>query len=127
MAIHMLTGREVLRTHIFWRLMLKRVLWGVFEEMRRHSGSHDALEAEGQIALADIGLATASTEDCSVEAGVTETHFREAAMSPPNDGFELRTTSFYEDYLHRGDVEPLASMNFYVYGMHVSCVHVQQP
>ena len=26
MAIHMLTGREVLRTHIFWRLMLKRVL-----------------------------------------------------------------------------------------------------
>ena len=126
MAIHMLTGREVLRTHIFWRLMLKRVLWGVFEEMRRHSGSHDALEAEGQVALADIGLAAGSTEHCSVEAGVAETHFREVAMAPPNDGFELRTTSFYEDYLHRGDVEPLASMNFYVYGMHVSCVHVQQ-
>ena len=107
--------------------MLKRVLWGVFEEMRRHSGSQDALEAEGQVALSqtlDLAL-PASTEDCSVEAGVAETHFREVAMAPPNDGFELRTTSFYEDYLHRGDVEPLASMNFYVYGMHVSCVHVQ--
>ena len=51
MAIHMLTGREVLRTHVFWRLMLKRVLWGVFEEMRRYtSDSHDPLEQEGQVA-----------------------------------------------------------------------------
>ena len=106
MAIHMLTGREVLRTHIFWRLMLKRVLWGVFEEMRRHSGSHDALEAEGQIALSDIGLgAAASTEDCSVEAGVTETHFRRWRCRHRMMLSSCGTTSFYEDYLHRGDVE----------------------
>ena len=37
---------------------------------------------------------------------------------------QRRTTSFYEDYLHRGEVEPLASMSFYTYGMHVSCVHI---
>eukprot|EP00435_Cladocopium_sp_Y103_P048899 s1096_g14.t1 len=127
MAIQMLTGREVIRTHVFWRLMMKRVLWGVFEQMRRYSSdSHDALEQEGQVALTDIGLVVQATEDCPNEEGVGDAGSREAAVSPPNDGFELRTTSFYEDYLHRGDVEPLASMNFYVYGMHVSCVHVQQ-
>ena len=30
MSLQLLTGREVLRTHVFWRVMLKRVLWGVF-------------------------------------------------------------------------------------------------
>jgi hypothetical protein len=33
MSLQLLTGREVLRTHIFWRIMMKRFLWGVFEEM----------------------------------------------------------------------------------------------
>eukprot|EP00435_Cladocopium_sp_Y103_P015049 s4406_g3.t1 len=95
--------------------------------MRRYSSdSHDALEQEGQVALTDIGLVSQATEERPNEEGVGDAGCREAAVSPPNDGFELRTTSFYEDYLHRGDVEPLASMNFYVYGMHVSCVHVQQ-
>ena len=38
----------------------------------------------------------------------------------------LRSTSFYEDYLHRGSEEPLASMSLYVYAMHVVCVHVRE-
>ena len=37
MSLQLMTGREVLRTHIFWRIMMKRVLWGVFEEMRRNA------------------------------------------------------------------------------------------
>ncbi|CAE7212339.1 unnamed protein product [Symbiodinium sp. CCMP2592] len=38
----------------------------------------------------------------------------------------LRSTSFYEGYLHRGSEEPLASMSLYVYAMHVACVHIRQ-
>ena len=105
MAIQLLTGREVIRTHVFWRLMLKRVLWGIFEEMRRHRHvSENATEVEQQVALHD--LAVPQVGQASAEA------------------VELRTTSFYEDYLHRGEVEPLASMSFFTYGMHVSCVHI---
>eukprot|EP00438_Fugacium_kawagutii_P020118 Skav226970 [mRNA] locus=scaffold51:356186:370706:- [translate_table: standard] len=124
MAIHILTGREVIRTHVFWRLMMKRVLWGVFEEMRRFSAQvRDAIQEEQQFALSDIGLSSALPEpdDADLDGDRPARGLLTAV-----EKVELRTTSFYEDYLHRGDVEPLASMNFYVYGMHVSCVHVQQ-
>lgn len=105
MSLQLLTGREVLRTHIFWRIMLKRVLWGIFEEMRRNTTAVDvAVEAESALPLTDIDLVTASTGERT----------------------DARATSFYEDYLHRGVVEPLASMNLYVYAMHVSAVPVQE-
>ena len=54
MSLQLLTGREVLRTHIFWRIMLKRVLWGIFEEMRRNTETYEsALEAETGVPIED--------------------------------------------------------------------------
>ena len=104
MSLQLLTGREVLRTHVFWRIMLKRVLWGVFEEMRRNTERFEtALEAETLAPVNEIAL--------SMTVG---------------EGSDIRATSFYEDYLHRGQEEPLASMNLYVYAMHVSSVPVSE-
>ena len=104
MSLQLLTGREVLRTHIFWRVMLKRVLWGVFEAMRRsREEAEHAVEVEAAIAVTDVDLAASGTERA--------------------DG---RAASFYEDYLHRGSAEPVASMNLYVYAMHVSAVPIQE-
>ena len=104
MSLQLLTGREVLRTHIFWRVMLKRVLWGVFEAMRRNAAKAEhALEAEAAVAVTDVDLVAIGAERA--------------------DG---RATSFYEDYLHRGSAQPLASMNLYVYAMHVSAVPLQE-
>ena len=103
MSLQLLAGREVLRTHVFWRIMLKRVLWGVFEQMRRNTQKCDsALESETVVPVDDLDL---GMNVC--------------------DRSDTRTTSFYEDYLHRGTEEPLASMNLYVYSMHVSSVPVQ--
>ena len=51
MAIQLLTGREVIRTHVFWRLMLKRVLWGIFEEMRRCTEDETQ-----QVGLSDVAF-----------------------------------------------------------------------
>lgn len=104
MSLQLLTGREVLRTHVFWKVMLKRVLWGVFEAMRRNTEKHDsALEAETVAPLEDLALALNVGEQA-----------------------DSRSTSFYEDYLHRGQEEPLASMNLYVYAMHVSSVPLHE-
>ena len=129
MAIHLLTGREVIRSHVFWRLMMKRVIWGIFQQVSSHRGGTED-DGEQELGLNDValGLVSAETDDPTglAQAATTPGEVR-ADLSYENDGsVELRTTSFYEDYLHRGDVEPLKSMNFYVYGMYVSCVHVQQ-
>ena len=40
MSIQLLTGREVVKIHASWRLMLKRVLWSIFE-MRRLTDEHE--------------------------------------------------------------------------------------
>ena len=117
MAIQLLTGREVIRTHVFWRLMLKRVLWGIFEEMRRCTEDETQ-----QVGLSDVAF----TVDAASRGEVPEVSGARKLGQSSAENVELRTTSFYEDYLHRGDVEPLAAMNFYVYGMHVSCVHVSR-
>ena len=117
MAIQLLTGREVIRTHVFWRLMLKRVLWGIFEEMRRCTEDETQ-----QVGLSDIAF----TVDAASRGEVPEVSGARKLGQSSAENVELRTASFYEDYLHRGDVEPLAAMNFYVYGMHVSCVHVSR-
>ena len=117
MAIQLLTGREVIRTHVFWRLMLKRVLWGIFEEMRRCTEDETQ-----QVGLSDVAF----TVDAASRGEVPEVSGARKLGQSSAENVELRTTSFYEDYLHRGDVEPLAVMNFYVYGMHVSCVHVSR-
>ncbi|CAL1152198.1 unnamed protein product [Cladocopium goreaui] len=104
MSLQLMTGREVLRTHIFWRIMMKRVLWGVFEEMRRNAEKlADSFELQTTAAVEDIELPPAGTQAA-----------------------DTRATSFYEDYLHRGIAEPLASMNLYVYAMHVSAVPLQE-
>ena len=117
MAIQLLTGREVIRTHVFWRLMLKRVLWGIFEEMRRCTEDETQ-----QVGLSDVAF----TVDAASRGEVPEVSGARKLGQSSAENVELRTASFYEDYLHRGDVEPLAAMNFYVYGMHVSCVHVSR-
>ena len=117
MAIQLLTGREVIRTRVFWRLMLKRVLWGIFEEMRRCTEDETQ-----QVGLSDVAF----TVDAASRGEVPEVSGARKLGQSSAENVELRTTSFYEDYLHRGDVEPLAAMNFYVYGMHVSCVHVSR-
>ena len=112
MSLQLLTGREVLRTHIFWRVMLKRVLWGVFEEMRRNTEKiTDALEVETVLPLDSIDLSAGPVS---------------AGSSVSKEASDTRATSFYEDYLHRGKVEPLASMNLYVYAMHVSSVPLHE-
>ena len=99
MSLQLMTGREVLRTHIFWRIMMKRVLWGVFEEMRRNAEKlADSFELQTTAAVEDIELPQVGTQAA-----------------------DTRATSFYEDYLHRGIAEPLASMNLYVYAMQVLC------
>jgi len=80
--------------------MMKRVLWGVFEEMRRNAEKlADSFELQTTAAVEDIELPQVGTQAA-----------------------DTRATSFYEDYLHRGIAEPLASMNLYVYAMHVSAV-----
>ena len=100
--------------------MLKRVLWwGIFEEMRRLWDDHEALlEREQQVALTDVGLVSALDEE-----DIEEETALGSVVCKDNESVEFRTTSFSEDYLHRGDVEPLASMNFYVYAMRVDVVH----
>lgn len=104
MSLQLLTGREVIRTHIFWRIMLKRVLWGIFEEMRKNVEKiTDAFEVQSVAAVGDLELGGSGS-----------------------DGADTRATSFYEDYLHRGSAEPLASMNLYVYAMHVSAVPIHE-
>ena len=104
MSLQLMTGRKMLRTHIFWRIMMKRVLWGVFEEMRRNAEKlADSFELQTTAAVEDIELPQAGTQAA-----------------------DTRATSFYEDYLHRGIAEPLASMNLYVYAMHVSAVPLQE-
>ena len=35
MAIHLLTGREVIRTHKHWRVFMKRPVWSAQEALRR--------------------------------------------------------------------------------------------
>ena len=102
MSMQLLTGREVLRTHIFWRIMLKRVIWGLLEAARARRQVADegiALDADANLPVTDVLM--------------------------PESGAQLRSTSFYEDYLHRGSQEPLNSMSLYVYAMHVQCVHVK--
>lgn len=57
MSLQRLTGREVLRTQIFWRIMMKRVLWGFFEEMRRNSDRvEDYLDTQADVPITNIGL-----------------------------------------------------------------------
>jgi len=104
MSLQPLTGREVLLTHIFWRIMMKQVLWGVFEDMRRNAERiADALELQTAVAVDDIELPYVGTQAA-----------------------DTRATSFYEDYLHRGVAGPLASMNLYVYAMHVGAAPLQE-
>eukprot|EP00435_Cladocopium_sp_Y103_P072880 s366_g41.t1 len=69
MSIQLLTGREVIKTHVFWRLMLKRVLWGVFEEMRRRI----AEKGEEQLPVSDVGFV--SSHDVDGSSGVESSLF----------------------------------------------------
>ena len=155
MSMQLLTGREVIRTHRFWRIMMKRVVWGLIQSdrdrglgcSRKRSGGNgpdrdsgpDLVSGEGSRARKRSG-----DKGPDRASGQGSLHGGTASGAVPSDVMmgtdqepvtdiqvsggvaRLRSTSFYEDYLHRGSEEPLASMSLYVYAMHVACVHVRQ-
>ena len=155
MSMQLLTGREVIRTHRFWRIMMKRVVWGLIQA-DRDRGFHAPGYVRGRnTCRADLDARPVNLSGgCDPDKGdrprnrsggdgpdrasgrgsvhgasdvmmgaeqepVTDVQFSEGVA-------KLRSTSFYEDYLHRGSEEPLASMSLYVYAMHVVCVHVRE-
>ena len=99
-ALQLLTRRETLRSHKHWRIMMKRPLWCAHEAVR----------------VLDTGVAT-SPEPQSIS--ITNIQH---AVQPLSDGVSHVTffnDSYYDDWLHRGQNDPLAAMTLYVYAMYV--------
>ena len=98
-ALHLLTLREVLRTHKHWRIMLKRPMWCAFEAIR----------------VLDTGSASKGEQQ-----HIGMTHMR---LSPAQSGKRADVTFFndscYDGWLHHGGAETVASMSLYVYAMFV--------
>ena len=155
MSMQLLTGREVIRTHRFWRIMMKRVVWGLIQADRDRgfhvpghvrgrntcradldarpmnlSGGCDPAKGNrprnrsGGDGLDQAGGRGSVHGACDVMMGAEQEPVTDIQVS--GGVARLRSTSFYEDYLHRGSEEPLASMSLYVYAMHVVCVHVRE-
>ena len=155
MSMQLSTGREVIRTHRFWRIMMKRVVWGLIQADRDRgfhvpghvrgrntcradldarpmnlSGGCDPAKGNrprnrsGGDGLDQAGGRGSVHGACDVMMGAEQEPVTDIQVS--GGVARLRSTSFYEDYLHRGSEEPLASMSLYVYAMHVVCVHVRE-
>ena len=221
MAMQLLTGREVLRSHYPWQLLMKHSMWMALQHRRERQGfderapdddlvtldaaeasssqgegdasgdspcvsesslsdvedddlvadSHGAgvhasaggRDAEAQALAASspaadsarcVSAATALDEAHAVQGSPDEPTVEDSLMAPaeppaashgsltiskqgqdpPAGGSKvrLRNDTFYDDYLHRGDVEegefavlfdtPLRHMAFYDYGMYVKVV-----
>ena len=98
MSLQLLTGREVIKTHRHWRLMMKRAVWSAHSALRKvETQSLHEPPAENQI-LASVVLESGNA----------------ARLSGNN--------AYYDDWLHRGSWEPIRAMNHYVYGMYVDVV-----
>ena len=99
-ALQLLTRRETLRSHKHWRIMMKRPLWCAHEAIR----------------VIDTGVRTSPEQQSLSITNVQHT------VQPDTEGASQVTffnDSFYDDWLHRGSNDPLASMTLYVYAMYV--------
>ena len=99
-SLHLLTRRETIRSHLHWRIMMKRPIWCAQEAIR----------------VLDTGVCSVPGEQ---HIGVTNVQL----SAPRQDGMKSDVTfsndSFYDHWLHRGSTEPLHSMTLYVYAMWV--------
>ena len=82
MAMQLLTGREVLRSHFPWQLMMKHCMWMALQHRRELQG-FDEQERENDIAL-DLAEGAASAEEGSEDDGAgDEDCDSEQATRPP--------------------------------------------
>ena len=121
-VLHLLTRREVLRSHKHWRIMLKRPIWAAQETLRRQeSGTSvdcdDVLLPIDEATLQRISAASATDHKHD------EHHHHDAGPQKEDifdhDVWLAKTHASYDDWLHRGNEEPVSSMNQYVYAMYV--------
>jgi hypothetical protein len=139
MSIQLLTGREVIRTHRHWRLLMKRPVWSAQEALRQDETgltedvditAHrlDQLDVVHPTPLAQdaVGSGDESEEGGALVARPDEDE--KPRRGPPNPTkqapktVKLSNDAFYDDWLHRGFAEPLRAMNHYIYGMYVAVV-----
>ena len=95
-AFQLLTRREAVVTHKYWRILTKRLIWSAWEAVRVYETG----------LRADIGAQDLRMESIAIEpqGGVT---------------ISLANHAFYDDWLHRGSEEPLKSMPHYCYAQYV--------
>ena len=178
MVTQILTGREVLRTHFPWQLMLKNAMWMAFQHRRELQGFDEREPREDVLLNAALADPSDQEESVSVagESVSSESELSDASdkplqmttteatglcpprlggihVEPPKEIMEasqkagsgepatsqlkkarlrLQTNSYYDDYLHRGLVEPgphdclvetpLCKMSYYTYAMWVRVV-----
>ena len=131
MIMQMLTGREVLRSHYAWQLMLKHPVFMAMEHRRRLEGFTERrrnevvpvtlVEAAGEAEASDSSSSeSAESGDCDPAIGDDAQQDDDAdaaddvvgqsvapsaagaAEQNPTTRCRLRNDTFYDDYLHRG-------------------------
>lgn len=126
MAIQLLTGREVIRTHRHWRILMKRPIWSAHEALRQvESGIYSKPPPEEH----RLSLLTApqgqkenqvsgSQKDVDIDS-VDVLVARNDPVEAEEHTVNLTNDAFYDGWLHRGREQVLRNMNLYVYAMYV--------
>ena len=65
-VMQLLTGREALRTHFSWQLMMKNAMWMAFECRRVQQGFDEREEAAGAVQV-DAAEVSSTASECSAE------------------------------------------------------------
>ena len=125
MALQLLTGKEVIRTHRHWRLLMKRMIWSAEEALRRDEARLETMPPSDLHVLTTVAAIRApplvDVEDQQEAAGAQQVTEDATAHSKASRGIGLQASNeaFYDDWLHRGEADPLRSMCHYLYGMYV--------
>ena len=100
-AFQILTGREVLRTHRYWRLMMKRPVWSAQEALRRDETGIQAKPDICNIRLDDITLdRNESTTSATTPDATNDLHAHKEPSNTDIPNIELRHIVFCDDWLH---------------------------
>lgn len=124
MSLQLLAGKEVIRTHHHWRLLMKRPIWSAEEALRRDEAQMEATPPSDLHALTTVmavheELAVGGDGPEAARAGRSSEAAPEPTRKQRSVGLQASNDAYYDDWLHRGRAEPLRSMCHYIYGMYV--------
>ena len=120
MALQLLTRKECLKTHKYWRIMMKRPVWSALSALQSHESKTTKQHAPEAHRLHHVRLKQTQTAAAAAAAAATAADKDDA--KPGQVVASMRNDAWYDDWLHRGHTQPMKSMNQYVYSMWVEVV-----